>query len=215
MWGLILTSVLLLGQATLASPADRCTCKDPHKAGGWCRIHEVGYVGDVTIRSAWLFDAVDPYGHDVDLTMVPISCAACQRAIAEDGYCRQHKWGFVHQRAYFSLITHHLAKGAVPSASALQCSRCRTNGKGHGWCDRHRVGMIGSVALHNRQEYDEAVAAADVLREASKVASRCDRCAVALITGTQCPYIVMKDGKPFHRDPATIPGAPKQSAAAR
>ena len=68
MWGLLLTSVLLLGQATLASPAGRCTCKDPHRAAGWCRVHEVGYVGDVRIRSAWLFDAVDPYGHDVDLT---------------------------------------------------------------------------------------------------------------------------------------------------
>ena len=91
MWALILTSVLLLGQATLASPAGRCTCKEPHKAGGWCRVHEVGYVGDVTIHSAWLFDAVDPYGHDVDLTMVPVPCPACQRAIAEDGFCREHK----------------------------------------------------------------------------------------------------------------------------
>jgi len=210
-WAL-LASVLLLGQATLASPADRCTCKEPHKAGGWCRIHEVGYVGDVTIHSAWLFDAVDPYGHDVDLTMVPVSCPVCQRAIAEDGYCREHKWGFVHQRAYFSLITHHLAKGTVVSPSRLTCAQCRKNAQGHGWCARHRVGMIGSVALDNRQEYDEAVAEDDVLRQASKIASRCDRCAVALITGTRCPYIVMKDGKPIHLDPATIPGAPRQAA---
>jgi hypothetical protein len=72
--------------------------------------------------------------------------------------------------------------------------------------------MIGSVALRDRKEYDEAVQAADVLREASRIAARCDRCAVALITGTECPYIVYKDGKPIHRDPATVRGGGKWRA---
>ena len=211
MWALVLTSVLLLGQATLESPADRCTCKAPRGVGGWCRVHALGYVGDVEIRSAWLFDAVDPYGHDVDVTMFP--CPACQRAIAGDGYCTEHKVGFVHQRAYFSLVTHHLAKGTVRQPAQLACSRCRKNAKAHGWCETHRVGMIGSVALKDRQEYDEAVRAADVLREASRIAARCDRCAVALITGTECPYIVYRDGKPIHRDPATLEGAPGNAVA--
>jgi hypothetical protein len=174
-------------------------------------VHGIGYVGDVDIRSAWLFDAVDPYGHDVDITMFP--CPVCQRANQTNGFCAEHKMGFVNKRAYFSVVTHHLAKGTVRQAAQLSCPLCRKNTRAHGWCDTHQVGMIGMVALTDRQEYDEAVQAAEVLREASRIAARCDRCAVALITGTECPYIVYKDGKPFHRDPATVEGGPRSQVA--
>lgn len=197
MWGWVLASLLLLGQASLEGPADRCVCAAPRTAGDWCRVHQVGYVGDVPIRSAWLFDAVDPYGHDVDVTMFP--CPACQRAIAEDGFCREHKVGFVDRRAYFSVLTHHLAKGVVDPPEAVRCPRCRRNAKGHGWCDAHRVGRIGAVALKDRQEFEEAVGAADILRAANGDAARCDRCAVARITDTECPYcrIRYREGKPI------------------
>jgi hypothetical protein len=158
-------------------------------------VHRIGYVGDVEVRSAWLFDTIDPHGHDVDVTMFP--CPTCQRAIATDGMCAEHKVGFVEKRAYFSVLTHHLAKGTVRHASDIQCPRCRKNAAGHGWCDRHAVGMLGATEIRDRREYDEAVHAADILRAADARAARCDRCAAAMVTDTECPlcHIRYRDGK--------------------
>jgi hypothetical protein len=196
MWALALASALLLGQASLEGPADRCRCREPRAASGWCRVHQLGYVGDVPIRSAWLYDTVDPHGHDVDVTRFP--CPGCQRAIATDGFCAEHKVGFVAHRAYFSVLTHHLAKGEVlPPAGG--CARCRKNARGHGWCEAHEIGRIGAVALRDRQAYDEAVHSAEILRVASQDAARCDRCAAARIMDTVCPHcrIAYRDGKPI------------------
>jgi hypothetical protein len=195
-WGLVLAWGLLLHQPTASAPPDRCVCETAREAGGWCAVHAVGYLGGVEISSASLYEVLDPHGHDVDLTTFP--CPVCQRAIASDGFCGEHRVGFVGGKAYFSLLTHHLTKGEVRHASEIRCRRCRRNARGHGWCEAHRVGMVGSVALSDRREFEEAVHAAGVLRAASRRAARCDWCAAAMVTDTQCPVCLIryKDGRP-------------------
>jgi hypothetical protein len=196
---LVLASALLFGQATLVAPPDVCVCAADRLKGGWCRVHQMGYVGGIAVHSGWLFDTIDPHGHDVDVTMFP--CPTCQRAVATDGMCREHKVGFVGGRAYFSVLTHHLAKGTVRAPAEISCARCRANARGHGWCDRCKVGMLGATTLHDRAEYEEAIRAAEVLQAADRVAARCDRCAAAMVTDTICPVhlITYKDGKAVAR----------------
>jgi hypothetical protein len=186
MTGLLLALGLLLHEPAVTPPSDRCVCRDARGAGGWCAVHQVGYLGGVRITSTWLYDTMDAHGHEVDPATFP--CPACRRAIEEHGFCREHRVGFVQGKAYFSILTHHLAKGEVRQVEGIPCRRCRRNARSHGWCRRCGVGMVGSIALRSRREFEEAVQAVGVLRAASATAARCHHCAAAMVTDTQCPF---------------------------
>ena len=101
--------------------------------GAWCYIHRIGHVAGVPISSLRLYEAVDTHGHEVDLTT--FSCPACQRAIATDGVCAQHRVAFQEGRAYFTLLTYYLARGEPREPAALSCPACRKASEDHGWCD--------------------------------------------------------------------------------
>ena len=185
--------VLLVGAAPPG--AAECTCDAAMETGGWCHAHEVGYVGSVPVKSKWLFDALDAHGHDVDLST--FQCSSCQEAIESDGFCELHRVGFVAGQAYFSKLTHHLARGEHREVSEIACPVCRKNAEAHGWCDEHQVGMIGPVEIKDRQEFEELLKAIHILHIANEASERCEHCAVAIITDTRCPFckISYKDGK--------------------
>ena len=192
---LVLLGLLLLGSPGGASVDRACVCATMRATNGWCDVHQFGYVAGLKITSAWLFEALDAHGHAVDTSTY--TCPACRRAIAEDGYCEEHRIGFVHKLAYFSRLTYEQAHGELKRPEELRCATCRKNSESHGWCDRDKAGMVGMTMIRDRARYDVTVHALEIVEAANREAKRCDYCAVAMITDTECPYhkIRYKDGK--------------------
>ncbi len=192
-WGL---AVVLLASPMDVSPQDRCTCATTRVTNGWCSIHSFGWVGGLRIDSAWLYRALDAHGHDLDLTT--FTCPSCKRAIETDGFCEEHRIGFVHKQAYFSRLTYEMGKAEPVDVASLSCAVCRKNTETHGWCARDKVGMIGPFAIRSRPDYDQAEKALEIVRLAAVESKRCDQCAGAIITDGTCPFcrIKYKDGKP-------------------
>jgi hypothetical protein len=186
---------LLLAEVAAPPAAAACTCAVAMEHGGWCEADQVGYLATIEIRSWKIFEALDAHGHELNLDS--FRCPSCQRAIATDGFCSEHRIGFFERLAYFSRLTHVLAKNPFRPAAAIACPVCRKNSESLGWCEACKVGMIGGVAVADRQEFDDAARSIRILHEAIAAAERCEDCAVAILTDTQCPVcrISYRDGK--------------------
>ena len=182
-----------------------CSCAVAREADGWCEQHQVGYVGGILIHSKLVFETMDAHGHVVDLST--FHCETCQRAIHTDGFCALDSVGFVKGLAYFSRLTYELARGQRTPRADLTCHTCRKNSESQGWCDRCKIGRIGPVAIRDREAFERAAQAADLLRAANEAAVRCEWCGVAVLTNAQCPMcrITYKGGKPV--PPAQDPAA--------
>ncbi len=173
-----------------------CTCEIARMKGGWCQRCGVGHIASVRIESADLFEWLDAHGHQIDPDR--IECEICQKAIATDGFCERCKMGFVGKEAYLSRLTYHIAKGQPRSVGKIQCSQCRKNADRFGWCDRCKLGMIGNVEIRIRKDYDGAANAFRILLIAIHTARKCESCALAIVSDTNCRTckINYKDGKP-------------------
>lgn len=197
MTGLLLAVVigLMAPQGSQPTAAD-CACATARQTNGWCEAHRVGYVASVKITSGRLYEVLDAHGHELDLTT--FQCDACRKAIASDGFCDQHRIGFVGRLAYFSRLTYELARGEPVDPAGIECPACRVNAGSHGWCDKCSRGMVGDVAIRDKAAYQHAAKAVEILISAAQTAARCEWCAVAMITDTQCPdcKITYKDGVP-------------------
>jgi tetratricopeptide (TPR) repeat protein len=179
------------------SPSAGCVCATAKRDNAFCDVHHRGYVAAVEIHSRLLWDTLDAHGHTLDLST--FTCESCRKAIATDGFCEDHRVGFLGGLAYFSRLTYELARGEKREPSGVACPVCRKNADSLGWCDTHGLGMIGAVAIKDRQAYDRAAKSVEILRAASKEAERCEHCAMAMVTDTQCPMhrITYKDGRPL------------------
>ena len=130
----------------------------------------MGYVGDVPIRSRYLWHVLDAHGHTLNIES--LNCVHCTEAAAIDGYCADSKIGFVDGKAYFSRLTWLLARA-----------------------DHQEL---------EPSENDTLVHDLKILATASEVAERCEKCAAAIVTDTQCPVcrIRYQDGKPVRVAPS-------------
>jgi hypothetical protein len=202
-------AVVLIAAFGSSARADGCQCAAAREMNGWCAVHATGYIGGLEVKSAWLFETLDAHGHDLDLTT--FTCPACRLAIASDGYCDEHRIGFVKSKAYFSWLTYALAHGSRRRPAQIACATCRSNAASHGWCDRDHVGMIGVVVFPDRSDFDRTVHALEIVMLANDAAKRCDYCAAAIVTDTECPIckIAYKDGKRVARQgpPPTLDGS--------
>ena len=180
---------------------EACNCATARETNGWCPVHELGYVAGVKVTSRWVYEAADAHGHVVDLSTY--TCPTCRSAIATSGFCAEHRVGFVNKLAYYSLLTYELGKAEARRAGEISCPTCRKNAEAHGWCAKSGVGMIGPFAIRNRGDYDLAASALAIFIVANAAAPRCNYCAVAIITDSQCPVckIRYKDGKAVPSDP--------------
>jgi hypothetical protein len=155
--------------------------------GGWCDVHEVGFLGGMEVRSHALLEVLDPHGHDVD--PASFHCPACQWAIEHDGFCEEDRVGFIDGKAYFSRLSHDLASAerVEPSSAGAQ-----------GWCEACKRGIVGDRAFGEREVYDRVVHALAIVHRADEAARRCVYCAVAMVSGTECAMcrIAYRDGEP-------------------
>jgi len=179
---------LLFAGASLGSSAEEtaCACADARATNGWCDTCDIGYVADVAIRSRYLWETLDAHGHKLNLDN--LGCARCTSAVASDGFCPDSRIGFLDGEAYFSRLTWLLAKSERQKPSTLDCATCRQNPQGAGWCERHSVGRVGRWTLRDREEFDALVQDLRILRKANDAAERCEHCAAAIVTNTECPF---------------------------
>lgn len=191
--------VLLALAATIAVVADsgECPCDDGASLGRWCDTHRLARIGGIEIRSEILFEALDAHGHDVDLES--FDCPGCRAAIEQEGFCEDHRVGFVARQAYFSRLTHGLAAGIPRDPSSRDCPTCRKNEASHGWCDACSRGLVGPTQIDDRQEFEAVARSIRLVELANRVALRCEHCAVAVVTDTTCPVcrIRYRDGAPI------------------
>jgi hypothetical protein len=80
-----------------------------------------------------------------------------------------------------------MARGARGDPKTIACPVCRRHVTSPGWCDQGGVGMIGNVAIRDRRAFDRAAAAVTVLHKAVAMLPRCQYCAMAMVTDTECP----------------------------
>jgi len=188
-------AVLLAAMASFVPPASRgnpppeakapCKCAINKVHNGWCEACKKGYVAGILVPSAALFEALDAHGHDFD--PASIKCKTCQNAIKTHGFCDRDNMGFIHNLAYVSRLTYHLAKGTPLDASKLKCNACRQYARKHGWCEACKRGMAGNVAFTNRDDFEQAARQIDFLLSCIQMIDRCEICAVARFTGGKCP----------------------------
>ena len=180
----------------LTAPAF-CTCAAAKVTNGWCEAHGIGYVALVPIRSRMLYETLDAHGHTLDLGT--FQCPSCKKAIESDGFCVEHRVGFVKKQAYFSRLTYELARGESRDPATITCPVCRKNAESHGWCSKCKLGMVGTTAIRDKKAYEAVANAIEILTAATKAIERCEDCAVAMVTDTQCPRcrITYKNGKPL------------------
>jgi hypothetical protein len=173
-----------------------CQCPQARRVDGWCDVHQVGYIAGLPIRSQLVHEALDAHGHAVD--PATFDCPACRDAIKTSGFCEQHAIGFVDRMAYFSRLTYEIARGSRVDPAHIDCAVCRKNSENSGWCKRCKAGTIGNVVIRDPAAYARAADALRMVQEAMVVARRCERCAVALVTSSECPLcrISYRDGKP-------------------
>jgi hypothetical protein len=190
--------------AILAAPQclAACTsCEQARQRDGWCEACGVGYVAGVRIESRYLYEVLDAHGHQID--PASLECASCRAAYERDGFCSVCKTGYVRGEAYFSRLTYEIARGTRRVPADLTCPVCRANAKSHGWCETCGKAMIGNVAISSRQAYEHVVEAIRILQLANAEAQRCEHCAAAIVTDTECPLcrIRYKNGKAVARRP--------------
>lgn len=168
-----------------AGPAP-CTCASAPATNGWCEAHRVGYVAGVAIRSSVLYETLDAHGHAVDPQT--FECVACQAAIRTSGFCETHRIGFEDSLAYFSRLTYELARARRAPAGAIACPVCRMHAVAGGWCDACRIGRLGRFVFDDKQALLRVLREMEILRAANEASARCEGCAAAMVTDTQCPY---------------------------
>jgi hypothetical protein len=191
---LALLLAFLAGGAVSPTPGV-CSCPAIEAEGGWCDVHEVGWIGGVEVGSKMLFETLDAHGHDVDLAT--FDCPSCRQAIERQGFCDEHRVGFVEDRAYFSKLGWRLARGKRVDLSKIRCPRCREHARSRGWCASCGRGMAGAIALSDRKAWNEVDRALAIVERADQAATRCVHCAVAMVTDTDCAFcrIAYRDGR--------------------
>ena len=181
-----------------AVPEAACVCDAPFETNAWCEAHSVGQIGPLEIRSRVLFETLDAHGHVVDPST--FECSACQEAIRTSGFCETHRVGFSRGLAYFSRLTYELSRGTRLDTTGIDCAVCLENVTAlRGWCPTHRRGIAGNVVISDPAAYARVERALEVVEAASAVAERCEHCAAAMVTDSQCPLcrITYDGGRPI------------------
>jgi hypothetical protein len=166
--------------------SDHCTCGAARRVNGWCHACGRGHLAGSEIASAMLFEAIDPHGHDFERSSIE-DCSGCRDALASEGFCTPHGWGFAGGLMYTTRLTWALARGEGVEPAALFCDACRAHLRSPGWCEACGRGHVGTVAFTDRGLFEAAARGWVRLARAIDESRRCETCATACFFGTTCP----------------------------
>ena len=178
-----------------------CSCIEAKFIDGWCEFHTVGWVAGLRVRSSMLFETLDPHGHEIGHDSV--TCSTCRTAITNDGYCDPCHIGWQRGLGYMTRLTWLLSKGRRATDSVALCGSCRLASTAPArvsarWCTACKGGVVGNVFFRDRELFDKARLALDILRVAIAECPRCELCACAMVYDRRCPDcgITYLDGRP-------------------
>jgi hypothetical protein len=174
-----------LHSSPFIDPQAPCVCDISKVSNGWCRKHGYGWIAGIKITNAMLFDTMDAHGHDIDPSS--LVCKACRADWDDNGFCDEHRMGFVDHRAYFSRLTFALAQGTPRARQQITCPTCRANAERYGWCDACGIGMIGNVQFTDRAIWQSAIGPFESLLAAIAYDGSCPACPSAIALDTTCP----------------------------
>ena len=166
-------------------PQSPCTCDVARMSNGWCWHCNIGYIAGRRVECARLFETLDPHGHQLDLQSLNLE--VCHDAMRNDGYCDAVGIGFVKGLAFFTRLTYGLGMGTPIEPSAISCAECRAHVDDPGWCDRCHRGMVGNVAITDRDLFERTAREYRILLMAMERAKTCEWCAAAMVVHHTCP----------------------------
>ena len=180
---LTLACVLTVAALPAVTRAADCSgCKTVRDKGeGFCCGKGKAFGVDLT--SQRLYEALAGKKVNPD----QMKCAGCKSAAGANGVCKHCKIGVVDGQVYKSMVAHALAKGKPVTSKDVAgcggCAGCETAHADNGLCPHCKVGFVAGRMFRNEEGYRAALAAHKILVEAAKLAKRCERCAVAMVTG--------------------------------
>jgi hypothetical protein len=168
-------------------PQSPCTCQAAILSHRWCWRCNVGYVAGRRIECARLFEALDPHGHELDNESLQLQ--GCREAIRSDGYCDAMGIGFVAGKAFFTRLTYGVARGEAIDPATTECPVCQAHvhPREPGWCESCRRGIVGNVAIADRDMFERTAREYRILSSAIDKASACEFCACAMVAHLTCP----------------------------
>jgi hypothetical protein len=176
-------ALLWLGGASVM--ADDCTgCQKMAQTGmGFCDECGHGKAFGVDLESKKLYEALS--GTEVK-KLEDLKCKGCQDAVRTNGTCTRCKLGAARRQLYKSPVAHAIAIGRY--APADKTPKCAKTSEPHkdGWCDSCGIGMVGGQFFKNKDMFNAASKAHEILVRAVKTAEQCEDCAVAMVLDGKC-----------------------------
>jgi hypothetical protein len=187
--------IVVLMASSVSAFAECPACAKNKLENGWCNQCKMGYFSGIELKSKKLLETLEgkPVADEAAL-----QCPACKTADEKNGVCEHCKIGYANHRMYPSIYAYCLALGTPKHPEQMKCPTCKSFIGEHGWCDECKQGIVGRVAFQDKEAYNKAVAAREIIQKAAKLAEKCESCALALVTNGVCEKcnISYKDGKP-------------------
>lgn len=186
--------LVALGALSANALADCPTCTKAKLENGWCDKCKMGFFAGIEMTSKKLFEALEgkPVANASEL-----KCPGCKAAYEKNGTCEHCKVQFADHCRYASPAACCLAHGKLKNPAEMKCETCKSYIGEHGWCEQCKQGIVGNYAFTDKEEYNKAAAAQELIRKAVQAVKKCEGCAVAMVTdGTcECCKVSYKDGK--------------------
>ena len=163
---------------------------------GFC--HGKGRIFGVELASQKLYDTLA--GAAIDKTK--LDCPGCKAAAKNDGWCDKCKLALAGDRAFRSPYAHRIARGqAVNVEVASKCAGCKAARDTNGFCTACNVGYVADRVFSDKESYEQARDDRTTLQLASRTATKCESCAVGLVTDGECERckVRYKEGKPLEQ----------------
>ena len=185
---MLLTCTLAVFGWTAPTIAGGCEgCEKVVKTGnGFCCGH--GQAFGVALTSQKLYDALQGAQiTEADAAKCP--CPDCKTAMAAHGSCDRCK--MTGKKMYGSPVAYALAKGfaydsETVAACPKRCEQCKSAFQANGQCEHCGVGFVAGHMFEDSTAYKIARAAFDTLKKAAVAASKCEGCAIAIVTDGKC-----------------------------
>jgi len=183
------------GDKKLGDIKYECSCpSNTARTVAWCVPCSGGVAFGHQVKSEKLVTALA--GHEAKED--GIKCSGCKTAFKNSADCDHCKLGFRHGFSFHSPVSLALARGDIVDASTIECPRCKTIAeKGKGECTGCKVGMVASLMFKDKEDFKSAKKANTILAKAVKTATKCEGCAVAMVSDGTCDgcKISFKEGK--------------------
>lgn len=177
---MMLTSLLMGGVLMVTLPAQaegECDVAKVYNEGGWCSSEDAGYFNCMKIASRKLYDALQgKYTSSFNMTN-----EAQKEAFHKDEWSEEAGEGYVVYKAYRSKVAYWLAKGRSTDPTKIEDEFLKKASQRFDWSDEQKVGMVGCAKFKDKDQYENARKAREILEKAIETAATDEDCAVAMV----------------------------------